>query len=128
MAPPETPQVERLPKGRYPAGFPVRCTEAEKHEIFARAERANRSASRFLVELAVAIGDNGIDTRPSRKELEVVAALMVQLRRLASNLHELATLEHAAADDDSDVPSAVEIDEAVLEVRGILDQLRSRFV
>ena len=36
------------------------------------------------------------------------------------------TREHAAADDVSDVPSAVEIDEAVLEVRGMLDQLRSR--
>ena len=52
--------------------------------------------------------------------------LIVQLRRLASNLHELAAREHAAAEGDSDVPSPAEIDEAVLEVRGMLDQLRSR--
>ena len=120
--------MERHPKGRYPTGFPVRCTEAEKHEIFARAERANRSASRFLVELAVAISDNGIDTRPSREELEVVEGLIVQLRRLASNLHELASREHTSAVDDADAPSPAEIDQAVLEVRAMLDQLRSRLV
>ena len=128
MAVPDATHVESGRRGRYPTGFPVRCTEAEKREIFARAERANRSASRFLVETVIADGGNGNASRPSPEELEVVEGLMVQLRRLASNLHELATREHAAADDDSDVPSAVEIDEAVLEVRGILDQLRSRFV
>ena len=128
MAVPDATHVEGGRRGRYPTGFPVRCTEAEKREIFARAERANRSASRFLVETVIADGGNGKASRPSPEELEVVEGMMVQLRRLASNLHELATREHAAADDDSDEPSAVEIDEAVLEVRGILDQLRSRFV
>ena len=125
MAVPEPSHAERRQRGRYQTGFPVRCTEAEKQEIFARAERANRSASRFLVELAVAGGESGIAGRPSQEELEVVEALIVQLRRLASNLHELASREHAAADDDSDAPSAAEIDDAVLEVRGMLDQLRS---
>lgn len=52
--------------------------------------------------------------------------LMVQLRRLASNLHELATREPAAADNDSDAPSPAEIDEGALEVRGMLDDCRSR--
>ena len=124
---PDTSHVESRQRGRYPTGFPVRCTEAEKREIFARAERANRSASRFLVETVMADGRNGNASRPSPEELEALEGMMVQLRRLASNLHELATREHAAADDVSDVPSAVEIDEAVLEVRGMLDQLRSRF-
>ena len=126
MAVTDATHVEGGRRGRYPTGFPVRCTEAEKREIFARAERANRSASRFLVETVIVDGRNGNASRPSPEELEVVEGLMVQLRRLASNLHELATREHAAADDVSDVPSAVEIDEAVLEVRGMLDQLRSR--
>ena len=126
MAVPETTHAERRRRRHYQTGFPVRCTEAEKQEIFARAERANRSASRFLVELAIAKGENATDCRPSLQELEVVEGLMVQLRRLASNLHELASREHAAADDDSGAPSAAEIDEAVLEVRGMLDQLRSR--
>lgn len=115
-------------RGRYPTGFPIRCTDVEKREIFALAERANRSASRFLVELATANGDNGIVSRPAPEELEVVEGLMVQLRRLASNLHELATREHAATDDDADIPPVAEIDEAVLEVRGMLDQLRSRLI
>lgn len=127
MAVPDTTHVESPQRGRYPTGFPVRCTEAEKQEIFSRAERANRSASRFLVELAIADDDDRLAARPSPEELQIVEGLMVQLRRLASNLHELASRENAAADDDVDAPSALEIDEAVLEVRGMLDQLRSRF-
>lgn len=126
MVVPETSQAEHRPRGRYPTGFPIRCTEAEKEEIFSRAERANRSASRFLVELAVAGDDDRWGARPSTEELQVVEGLMVQLRRLASNLHELASREHDSAADDSDAPSPAEIDEAVLEVRGMLDQLRSR--
>ena len=125
MAVSETTQAERHQRTRYLAGFPVRCTEAEKQEIFARAERANRSASRFVVESVIANGGNGLASCRSWEELDVMEGLMVQLRRLANNLHELAAREHAAADDDSDVGSAAEIDEAVLEVRGILDQLRS---
>ena len=126
MAVSDEAHTERPSKGRFRTGFPVRCTEAEKREIFARAELANRSASRFLVERAITDGDHGAGARASREELEVVEGLMVQLRRLANNLHELAAREHAAADDDSDVGSAAEIDEAVLEVHGMLDQLRSR--
>lgn len=128
MTVPDTTHLEGRQRGRYPTGFPVRCTEAEKREIFARAERANRSASRFLVGLAMAQGGDGKASRPSQEELEVIEGLMVQLRRLASNLHELASREHAASGEDSDSPSAVEIDEAVLEVRGMLDQLRSRLI
>ena len=51
---------------------------------------------------------------------------MVQLRRLASTLQELASREHDSAADGSDALSPPEIDEAVLEVRAMLDQLRSR--
>jgi hypothetical protein len=126
MAIPETAQVGSRSKGRYPTGFPIRCTEAEKQEIFARAERANRSASRFLVERAVAVSEHGIDVRRLHDERELLEGLTVQLRRLASNLHELADREHASAADDSDAPSPAELDEAVLEVRAMLDQLRSR--
>ena len=126
MAITDATEAESRQRRRFPAGFPVRCTDAEKREIFARAERANRSASRFLVELAITGGDNGIAARPSREELEVVEGLMVQLRRLASNLHELASRDLAADGDDADAPSPAEIDEAVLEVRAMLDQLRSR--
>jgi hypothetical protein len=128
MAVSDATHVESRQRGRYPTGFPVRCTEAEKREIFARAEQANRSASRFLVESVIAADGNGLRSRPSREEVDVIEGLMVQLRRLASNLHELASREHAASGDDSDAPAAVEIDEAVLEVRGMLDQLRSRLV
>ena len=125
MAIPDATEAEGR-RRRFPAGFPVRCTDAEKQEIFARAERANRSASRFLVELAIADGDDGIPARPSRDELEAVEGLMVQLRRLASNLHELAGREHGSEVDDADALSPAEIDDAVLEVRAMLDQLRSR--
>lgn|SRR5690554_1779234 len=125
MAVPDTTHVESRQRGRYPTGFPVRCTEVEKQEIFARAKRANRSASRFLVERGLSNGGNGIASL-SAEEREVVEGLMVQLRRLASNLHELASREHAAADDDFEEPSSAEIDEAVIEVRELLDQLRSR--
>lgn len=125
MAIPDAIHVEG--RRRYPTGFPVRCTEVEKQEIFARAERANRSASRFLVELAVSNGGNGMACL-SAEDLMVVEGLMVQLRRLASNLQELASREHAAADDSTDAPAAGDIDEAVLEVRGLLDQLRARLI
>lgn len=126
MAVPDTTHVETRPKGRYPTGFPVRCTEVEKQEIFSRAERANRSASRYLVELAITNGESLRDHRPSPEELEVLEGLMVQLRRLASNLQELAGWEHASASDDSDPLFSADVDEAVLEVRGMLDRLRSR--
>lgn len=128
MAVPEPTHGERRYRGRYLTGFPVRCTDAEKHEIFIRAERANRSASRFLVELAMADDDDGVGARLSGEELEILEGLMVQLRRLASNLHELASREHAADDDDSGTLAPGEIDEAVLEVRAMLDQLRSRLI
>ena len=128
MAVSETSQAERRRRTRYEAGFPVRCTDAEKQEIFARAERANRSASRFVVESVISKGENGLTSRPSWEELAVLEGLMVQLRRLASNLHELASRAHASPVDDSDVPSTAEIDEALLEVRAMLDQLRSRLV
>lgn len=108
---------------RYHTGFLVRCTEAEKQEIFARAEQAHRSASRFLVETAIRNGD-GIASRPSQAELLALEGLMVQLRRLASNLQDLASRQHALADDDGPPPD--EIGEAVIEVRGILDLVRSR--
>lgn len=126
MAIHQNAQGEPLRDRRYSTGFPVRCTEAEKHKIFSRAERANQSASRFLVELAIADGDKALNARPSREELEVLEGLMVQLRRIASNLLELASREHTAADDDSEASAAAEIHEAVLQVRGLLDQLRSR--
>ena len=126
MVLPEPRQADRRPRGRYPTGFPVRCTEAEKQEIFARAVRANRSASRFLVELAMADGSSGLGSRPSPDELDVVEGLMVQLRRLASNLHQLASLQYESDETGSDTPSSVEIDAAVLEVRELLDQLRWR--
>jgi hypothetical protein len=52
--------------------------------------------------------------------------LMVQLRRLANNLQELASRNYAVAIDATGAPSPVEIDEAMLEVRGMVDRLRSR--
>lgn len=121
----ETRQPDGRPRGRYPTGFPIRCTEAEKQEIFARAMRANRSASRFVVELAMADGSNGMGGRLPKNDLEVVEGLIVQLRRLASNLHALASLQHDSPMTGSAVPSPAEIDQAVLEVRDLLDQLRS---
>ena len=125
MGVPDTVHLETRSRGRYPTGFPVRCSQAEKQKIFSCAERANRSASRYLVELAIANAESVRDHRPSREELELLEGLMIQLRRLASTLQELASWEHASAPDDSDAPSPGEIDEAVLEVRGMLDRLRA---
>jgi hypothetical protein len=126
MAVPEGNIVEKRRKRRFPTGLAVRCTEAEKREIFVRAELANRSASRFLVELAVGADAGCPRSRTSSEELEIMEALVVQLRRIASNLQELASHDYGSAADEPNPPSPGEIDEAVLEVRGMLDQLRSR--
>jgi hypothetical protein len=98
---------------------------AEKQEIFARARRADRSASRFLVELGLQETASCLSPGRSSEELSAMEGLIVQLRRLASNLSELATRQHASAYDDADVPADAEVNEAVQEVRRMLDQIRS---
>ena len=128
MAVPEATHAKRRHGGQYPTGFPVRCTDAEKREIFVRAGRASRSASRYLVELALAENGEGFSSLSSPEELGALEGLMVQLRRVASNLNELARREQAAANRDADAPPAAEIEEAVLEVRGMLDQIRARLI
>ena len=111
---------------RYTTGVLVRCTPAEKKEIYARARRANRSASRFLVELG--IGENGgaAVERPPPQELAVLEGLMVQLRRVATTLNDLARREHASDHAGIDPPTDAEFRQAATGVKELLDQLRSR--
>ena len=86
----------------YPTGFPIRCTHREKREIFTRATRANRSASRFLVELAV------------------------QLRRVGTNLNQLARRTHDTAPTDTDPPADAEVAEATRAVTEVVQRVRER--
>lgn len=126
----ETASATRREKGReqsFSTGFPVRCTDAEKQEIFARAAQAKRSASRFLVELAVRVEADEIRSRPSPEELAVLEGLVVQLRRLGTNLNEIARHQEAADYQDDDGLTDAELSIAVREVRSVVDQVRSLF-
>lgn len=124
----EASGAKRPRERRYRTGFPVRCTAAEKQDIFARAKHARRSASRFLVELALQESTQHHLRAISSEELSALEGLIVQLRRLASNLSELATRQHASAYDDADAPADAEVRKAVQEVRRMLDQIRSRIL
>ena len=126
MAISEASGAKRPRERRYRTGFPVRCTAAEKQGIFARARQAGRSASRFLVELALLETASCHSPGRSSEELSALEGLIVQLRRLASNLSELATRQHASAYNDADAPADAEIREVMQEVRRMLDQIRSR--
>lgn len=110
----------------YPTGFPIRCTHEEKREIFARAERANRSASRFLVESGL-LKDGQVPTAGlSPAEITLLEGLLVHLRRVGTNLNELARREHDLAYAEGGSTSDVEVREVLREVGEMLNQLRSR--
>lgn len=110
----------------YPTGFPIRCTNKEKREIFARAKRANRSASRFLVELGTLEDGQLLAPQPSPEELAVLEALTVQLRRVGTNLNQLAHREHASAYTDVEPPSDGEVREAVRAIEEVIRLIRAR--
>lgn len=112
---------------RYATGFPIRCTEQEKAEIFAQAARANRSASRFLVELAVRTTGPSFDSPRSTQELAALEGLMVQLRRVATNLQVLAHHDHRSVTGDGEL-SPTAADAVVSEIREVLAQIRERVV
>lgn len=116
-----------LRRRRYPTGFPIRCTEREKAEIFARAASVNRSASRFLVELAVRATGPGFASPQSREDLAVLEGLLVQLRRVATNLQELARRDHQFVVHEGAAAPA-ELDEAVAQARDVLNLVRDRLV
>jgi hypothetical protein len=128
MVRPKASAARRRRHRRYPTGFLVRCTAAEKQEIFARARRADRSASRFVVEIALQATPSGAAQVRSSEELTTLEGLTVQLRRLGSNLSELARREHDSAYEEADAPADAEIQEALEEVRRMLDRLRSRLL
>jgi hypothetical protein len=123
----ETSTSSKATRGRlYPTGFPIRCTHQEKREIFARAGRANQSASRFLVTLAMRDGGQLVSFRASPMEASVLEGLMVQLRRIGTNLYELARRGDASEGADAERDAAAEVREVAHEVREILDRIRSR--
>ena len=126
MALHEVGDIDRRQRRRYLTGFPIRCTEQEKAEIFARAARVNRSASRFLVELAMRPTGPGFASQRSEAETVVLEGLMVQLRRVASNLQELARDHHLVSRDGEVSPAT--IDDTVVEIRQLLAQIRERVV
>lgn len=123
-AQPKVGRGKRNRDRRYPTGFPVRCTVAEKREIYARAERACRSASRFLVELGLREGQNVTSPR-SGEELSALEGLIVQLRRLCTNLSELIRCSQVA-DYQGDSPGVDLLREAVQEVKRVVEQVRAR--
>ena len=110
---------------RYATGFPIRCTDAEKREIFARAERANKSASRFLVELGTATAPSR-NVAPSPDELAILEALAVQLRRLGTNLTEIIRRGNSPDFPTSDASSDADLKAVANELRGILETVRER--
>lgn len=69
----------------------VRATEEEKTRIYAKAEEANLSASRFLIRLASS--DRAPPTREERERLERLLFLFkrtaLQLERLSENVSAL---------------------------------------
>jgi hypothetical protein len=113
----ETSTSSKATHGRlYPTGFPIRCTHQEEREIVARAERANQSASRFLVTLAMRDGGQLVSSRASRMEASVLEGLMVQLQRIGTNLYEVARRGDAfeGADAESTVGAGISFLASVL--------------
>lgn len=92
-----------------------------------RAARANRSASRFLVELAVREAGPGFAAPRSEEDLAVLEGLLVQLRRVATNLQELARRDHQFVVHEGAAAPA-ELDEAVAQARDVLNLVRDRLV
>ena len=119
-------QRESRRERSFSTGFPVRCTHAEKQEIFARAARAKRSASRFLVELATRIEAHELPSCPSPEELSLLEGLLVQLRRLGTNLNEIARHQQASEYDRGDRRTDADLRVVVRDVRSVIDLLRSR--
>lgn len=115
----EVSHAKRDRERRYPTGFPVRCTDAEKREIYARAERARRSASRFLVELGMREGEGPTSPR-SGEELSALEGLIVQLRRIGTSLSELIRCAQVA-DYEGGSPPVELLREAVQEVKRVVD-------
>ena len=122
-------QTTRRSRGRpkrYPYGLPVRGTAEEIRTIHTNARKANRSASRFLVELGTLPEGQVLAPRPSEEDLAVLEALMVQLRRVGTNLNQLAHREHASAYTGTEPPTEAEVREVVQAVRELLRTLRGR--
>lgn len=110
----------------YPTGFPIRCTHKEKREIYTRARSANRSASRFLVELGT-LGDGQLLAAPlGPEEYAVLEALTVQLRRVGTNLNQLVHREHASAYTDVEPPSDNAVREAIRAIEQVLHLIQAR--
>jgi hypothetical protein len=120
----ERPKLAR--DRRYSTGFPIRCTHEEKREIFARATRARRSASRFLVELGMREEGQLFALPPTPQDPSLLEGLVVQLRRLGTILNELARRAQASAFDQTDSPADADLRNAVREVKEVLGELRSR--
>lgn len=125
----EIPPAAGSTNGRerlYPTGFPIRCTHREKREIFTRAKRANRSASRFLVELGTLAEGQLLAPHLSSEELAALEELAVQLRRVGSNLNQLARRTHISAYTDTEPPTDAEVGEAVRATEELIRLIRER--
>lgn len=62
----------------------------------------------------------------SPEKFSVLEGLMVQLRRVGTNIHELARRSHAPESVDFGRGSDAEVRDMIREVRDTLDQIRSR--
>jgi hypothetical protein len=111
---------------RFTTGFPVRCTDEEKLAITARAENANRSLSRFLVELALLDAESEAVRTRSAADSSTLEALIVQLRRLIGTLNEL--LRDPALADPNAEPTAERVTSAITDVEDLIAELWAHLV
>lgn len=114
--------------GNYPARITVRLTREEKAEILVRADRAVLSDSRYLVRCGLAkrlppMRDTPPPTEGERKDLEF---LLFELRKVGTNLNQLAKRTNAARLLGRTPPPLARVEQAAVMVEGLLRLIRKR--
>lgn len=120
--------------GDYPVAFFVRATEEEAAKIRENAATARRPLSRFLAEAGVRTDGTALpdvdEMRQERaREMDVLEALMFQLRKVGINLNQLAHRENSAYLGGVALPPTdAEIQEATQAIEEVVNLIRERLV
>jgi hypothetical protein len=118
--------AKEVPVRRFTTGFPVRCTDEEKKEIAARADRANRSISRFLVELALVDAASHLLRSFPVADPAALEAAVVQLRRLIGTLNEL--MADPAVAHGVPEPTSARLASVITDIEDLIAELWSGLV
>lgn len=122
------PRKRRWNSDRYPKMVTVRVTLEEHEELLRRAQRTRLSASRFLVRCGLSqrlppLRDRPAPTPEERRDLEF---LLYQLRKVGTNLNQLAKRTNAARLFGRMRPPASKVEQAASAAEGLIRLLRKR--